>query len=292
MGILPRRGAPAPLAPSRHPEAPQRRARSLVRNAWILAAHLGGASLACTPESDTPRTPPGPNASELVTVAELVTPPPATNPAGTSRNGRIEAAAEPVTGLCPEAQHAAAGEFCVSFWNGLRAGEARSLPHEERCRLAATLVRAAIETVDRTDWSRIDDEAPAAVVLVGPDRRSTRALLIARDESCPPVQVPRTTGETIDVGVLGQALRPTRPTIALHIDARRPEDCPCSASFSWRLGDTVGEMSPPRRLPDGGTRTYVAPITSLGPLQPRLVVEVEIDGAGEFVVTSRAIEID
>ena len=239
--------------------------------AGLLAAQLGASLSACGETVAREPFPSGPN-------------PPARAPVA-ARCPEHDAA------RCPERD--AARERCESFWSALRSYNVKSAPLELRTRLATTLVTATIDILDRTDtgWIRLDAEHVAAVVVLNPGR-SAKRLLFPYNESGPHFRVMRETGDAILVEVLGSVDQPTAPAIALQLAPHLPGDCPCSGRFSWRLKDHVGALRPPVDAPGGGRRLPISHFVSTNVPSPRLVVEVALDGAGDFAVTRKAIEVN
>jgi len=178
---------------------------------------------------------------------------------------------------------------CAAVWAPLHAGDFRAVPLQQRCRLAAAVIGAAVDTLllVRSEWQRIDGETITAALLAGADRRP----LITYNETCAPIEVRSVLDPTmVTVTMLGQVTQPTRPALVLRLDAERPDTPACGARFSWTLGDNLGNIVQPFVMADGRTIVLKSAIVSSNIARPRLVIDVVLEAEERFVVTRKAIE--
>lgn len=178
---------------------------------------------------------------------------------------------------------------CAALWAPLHAGDFRAVPLQQRCRLAAAVIGAAVDTLllVRSEWQRIDGETITATLLAGTDRRP----LITYNETCAPIEVRSVGGPAkVTVTMLGQVTQPTRPALVLSLDAERPDTPACGARFSWTLGDNLGNIVQPFVMADGRTIVLKSAIVSSNIPRPRLLIDVVLEADERFVVTRKAIE--
>ena len=178
---------------------------------------------------------------------------------------------------------------CAALWAPLHAGDFRAVPLQQRCRLAAAVIGAAVDTLllVRSEWQRIDGETITAALLAGTDPRP----LITYNETCAPIEARSVWRPAkVTVTMLGQVTQPTRPALVLRLDAERPDTPACGARFSWTLGDNLGNIVQPFVMADGRTIVLKSAIVSSNIPRPRLVIDVVLEADERFVVTRKAIE--